>query len=120
MPPSSTDQLLRVRRSGFTIIVGVVHPYLQSEEDVAKVGAELLALVEGKQYPKLVITFDGVRFISSSMLGHLVKLHKTIAKAKGKLRVCALTPALKGILKASMLDKMLEVYDKENDALVDL
>jgi len=112
--------MLRIRRDGFTIIVGIVHPYLQSEDEVAKVSAELLALVEGKQYPKLVLTFDGVRFVSSSMLGHLVQLQKTIVKAKGKLRICALPPALRDILKASQLDKMFDIYDNEDAALVNL
>ncbi|WP_422927672.1 STAS domain-containing protein [Singulisphaera sp. PoT] len=120
MSSSTTEQLLRVRRSGFTMIAGITNPYLQSEDEVVRVAAELQSLIEGKQYPKLVLTFDGVRFVSSSMLGHLVKLHRTIAKAKGKFRVCSLTPALRDIVKASQLDKILDVYGSENEAIAGL
>jgi anti-sigma B factor antagonist len=63
------------------------------------------------------LTFSGVRFLSSSMLAEVVRLHKNLAKVKSKLRVCSLEPALREVVRASQLDKLFEVFDDEASAL---
>jgi anti-anti-sigma factor len=84
---------------------------------IEKVGAELFELVEGKALTKIILTFAGVRFVSSSMLAQVVKLHKKLSKVKGRLRVCCLSPALQEVLRTSQLDKLLEVFPDEASAL---
>jgi anti-sigma B factor antagonist len=66
----------------------------------------------------MILSFDGVRFVSSSMLAQVIRLHKTLAKAKGKLRLCALVDPVRDVLRASQLDKMLDVHQDEAEALV--
>jgi anti-sigma B factor antagonist len=110
-------QSLHVKSTGGVAVVGFATPYLQSEEAVEKVGAELLKLVEEQGYTKLILTFNGVRFVSSSMLAQVVKLHKTLTKVKGKLRICSLNPAMRDVLRASQLDRLLDVYEDEPSAL---
>jgi anti-sigma B factor antagonist len=51
------------------------------------------------------------------MLAQIVKLHKKLAKVKGRLRICCLTPALQEVLRTSQLDKLLEVFPDEAAAL---
>ena len=109
---------LRVRHKLDVAIVGFTTAYLQSEEDATKAGTELFDLVENQEVTKMVLSFDGVRFVSSSMLAQVIKLHKALAKAKGKLRLCTLSPTVRDVLRASQLDKMLDVYDDEAAALV--
>ena len=111
---------LRVRHKLDVAIVGFTTAYLQSEEDATKAGTELFDLVENQEVTKMVLSFDGVRFVSSSMLAQVIKLHKALAKAKGKLRLCHLSPMVRDVLRASQLDKMLEVYDDEAAAMVKL
>jgi anti-sigma B factor antagonist len=110
-------QHLQYRTTGGVTVVGFTSPYLQAEGDIEKVGAELVDLVDAQGHTKIVLSFLGVRFVSSSMLAQVVNLHKKLAKAKGKLRVCCLAPPIKEVLKASQLDKMLEVCEDEAAAL---
>jgi anti-sigma B factor antagonist len=112
-----TSSNLFVRRVGDVTIVGFASAYLQNEDVATRTGAELFKLVEGKDGPKLVLSFDGVRFVSSSMLAQVIKLHKTVTKAKGRLRLCSLEPTVRDVLHASQLDRMLEVYNDEAAAL---
>ncbi|MFO0951776.1 MAG: STAS domain-containing protein [Isosphaeraceae bacterium] len=112
--------VLFVRRVGEAKVVGFAHSYLQSEDVAAKVAAELNKLIEGKEGVKLVLTFQGVRFASSSMLAQLIKLHKAVTKAKGHMRLCCLDPSIRDVLHASQLDRMLEVYPDEAAALAKL
>jgi anti-sigma B factor antagonist len=109
--------LIHYKTTAFVTVVGFTTPYLQSEESIEKAGAELFELVELKGLTTLVISFTGVRFVSSSMLAQIVKLHKKLAKVKGRLRICCLTPALQEVLRTSQLDKMLEVFPDEAAAL---
>lgn len=109
---------IRVRHKLDVAIVGFATAYLQSEDDATKASAELFNLVEEQEVTKMVLSFDGVRFVSSSMLAQVIKLHKALAKAKGKLRLCTLSPTVRDVLRASQLDKMLDVYDDEAAALL--
>jgi len=115
---SETDyKQIRLRHKLDVAIVGFTTAYLQSEEDATKTGAELFSLIEDHEVTKMVLSFDGVRFVSSSMLAQVIKLHKALAKNKGKLRLCSLSPTVRDVLHASQLDKMLDVYDDEAAAL---
>ncbi|MGE3820064.1 MAG: STAS domain-containing protein [Isosphaeraceae bacterium] len=113
------DDQLVIRRKAGVNVVGFTNPYLQSEEASTKAGEALMALIEGKEEPKLILSFDGVRFVSSSMIAQVVRLHKAVAKAKGKLRLCGLLPAVRDVLHASHLDRLLDVHDDEASALKD-
>jgi anti-sigma B factor antagonist len=98
-------------------VVGFNSPYLQAEADIEQVGRELFDLVETKGLNRIVLTFQGVRFMSSSMLAQVVKLQKLVSKAKGRLRVCALAPPLLEVVQKSHLDKLLDVVPDEQAAL---
>jgi anti-sigma B factor antagonist len=112
-----SSQLLRVKSANGVAIVSFTTPYLQTEDVIEKVGAEMFALVEKEGYTKVLLSFTGVRFLSSSMLAQMVKLQKKLSKSKGKLRLCALPPATKDVMRASQLDKLIEVFDDETTAL---
>ncbi len=98
-------------------IVSFTTPYLQTEDVIEKVGEELTDLAEVQGYNKLIVSFDGIRFASSSMLAQIFKLHKKTSKSKGWLKLCCVTPTLKEVLRASQLDKLLEVHETEEAAI---
>lgn len=108
---------LQYRTHDGVTVVGFASPYLQTESDIETVGAELLELVEKKGLKKIVLTFHGVRFVSSSMLAQVVKLQKSVAKAGGKMRLCSLSPSLLEVVQKSHLDKMFDVVADESVAL---
>ena len=110
-------QHIQYKTTNFVTVVGFTSPYLQAEEVIEKVGIELFDLVETKGLTKIILSFNGVRFVSSSMLAQVVKLHKRLAKAKGRLRICCLAPELSEVLRVSQLDKLLEIFPDEALAL---
>ena len=108
---------LRIRRANGVAIVSFLTPYLQTEEVITNVGAELFKLVEEEGFTKILLSFDGVRFVSSAMLAEVIKLHKALSKSKGRLRLCSLDPTVREVLRVSQLDRLLEVFDDEAAAL---
>ncbi|AGA31430.1 STAS domain-containing protein [Singulisphaera acidiphila] len=116
MPQDTTEHLQLTFVNGVAVISITTH-YLQAEDVIETVGEELLELVEKWECTKVLLTFEGVRFVSSSMLAQVMKLHKRLAKTKGHLRICGLNPMLRDVLRASQLDRLLEVYDDDKLAL---
>jgi anti-sigma B factor antagonist len=116
MSQDSTEHL-HLRFVSGVAIISFTTPYLQAEDLIEKVGSELFDLVEKHECTKVLLTFDGVRLVSSSMLARVLKLHKTLAKNKGRLRLSGLSPALREVLRASQIDRLLEVFNDDNAAL---
>lgn len=108
---------LEHRDHGGVTVVGFTSPYLQSDADIEAVGRELIDLVEKGGKKTLVLTFQNVRFVSSSMIACLVKLHRVVARAGGKLRICCLHPALLEALRTSRLDKLFDIAADEAEAM---
>jgi anti-anti-sigma factor len=113
----SPPQYIHFRNIGGVAVVGFPTAYLQAEDAIEKVGAELLELVEERGFTKVILSFDGVRFVSSSMLAQMVKLHKRLSKLNGKLRICSLNPSVQEVLRHSHLDRLLDVQPDEAAAL---
>jgi anti-anti-sigma factor len=86
-------------------------------DKVRDVGNELMDLVESKKYTKLLLNMSNARFVSSAMLAHLVKLHRKVQEAKGKIRLCCLRPVIMDAFRVSNFDKIFEIFVDEAAAL---
>jgi anti-anti-sigma factor len=86
-------------------------------EKVKGVSDELIDLVESKKYAKILLNLSNAHFVSSAMLAHLVKLHRKLQEAKGKLRLCHLRPVIVDAFKVSNFDKIFEIFPDEAAAM---
>jgi anti-anti-sigma factor len=86
-------------------------------ETVERIGNALYKLVDGQAQRKIVLDFTNVRFLSSTMLGVVIALHKKAAAIKGKVVICGLKPDLYKVFKIMKLDKLLKFAPDEHDAL---
>jgi len=116
MAQDSTEHL-HLRFMNGVAIISFTTPYLQSEDVIDQVGAELFELAEKYECTKVLLSFEGVRLVSSSMLAQVLKLHRTLAKRKGRVRLSGVNPALREVLRASQIDRLLEVFDDDQVAL---
>ena len=73
------------------------------------------ALAEGTG--KVVLNLRQVNIMDSVTVGLLISRFKVAKKKKGALKFCELQPAIKKLLSLADLDKWLEIYDMENEAL---
>ena len=84
---------------------------------VDAIGRELQVLVDEQACRKIILDVSAVQFLSSSMIGALIALHKKSQAIKGKVVICGLRPKLKEIFKVMKLQKILSFADTETDAL---
>ena len=87
---------------------------------VEYIARELYALADKQAKRKIVIDFQKVRFLSSTMLGVLVSLQKRLRAIKGNLVIVGLRPELRKIFHIMRLDKILAFADDEQQAITKL
>ena len=91
---------------------------LQAEQ-VQSLESTFLPLVEQNGAIRLVIDFSNVRFLTSSLLGLLIRLNKKIYENQGRLRLCSIDPKILEIFKITRLDTVFEIYSDKRQALSD-
>ena len=84
---------------------------------VERIGEELYILIEKKDQRKIVLDFNEVKFLSSSMLGVLLNARGKIDRVEGQIVLCGLQPDLYKVFKITKLDKMFPFFDTEAKAL---
>jgi anti-anti-sigma factor len=91
-----------------------------SEAAVQALGQQLLGLAAGSGRRRLVLNFGNVRQLSSAVLGQVVALDRAVRQAGGRLSLCGVRPDLAHLLKVTRLDRYLDLYPSEGEALQSL
>jgi anti-anti-sigma factor len=88
------------------------------ESVIRQIGGEFENLTtEAAAERKLLLNFDRVTFMSSAMIGQIMKLYKQ-TKADGiALKLCSIDPTILEVFKITRLDKLLDIRKTEADAL---
>ena len=89
---------------------------LFEEEALSAVREQLKRLIE-EGHTRLVLNFEGVRYMSSNILGILVSLQRKDVPVRVRLQLCGLDPLLRDMLRITRLDEVLDVCDDEAEAL---
>ncbi len=116
--PLSEYEYITVRYVDAVAVVSFRETVAMFEGDkVQAVGKELLDLVESRKDPKILLNLSNAHFVSSAMLAHLVKLHRKIQDAKGRIKLCGLRPVIMDAFKVSRFDRIFEIHSDETLAL---
>lgn len=84
---------------------------------IQSVGEQLYNLVERDGHTRLLLNFSNVKFMASAVIAKLFTLHKKVQQAKGKLKFCCIDPDLRVVFKITGLERIVEIYEDEQDAL---
>jgi anti-anti-sigma factor len=69
----------------------------------------LLPIVRENQDKRLVLNFQNVKFMSSSFLGLLVKIHKRVVEMDGHLQLFNLDPKIRKVFEITQLVKVFDI-----------
>jgi len=87
------------------------------EEDIEDTFGQLQRLADNSEAGKVVLNFRKVEFLSSAVLGRLVKLHKVLQSGGGRLILCRIAPTIFEVFKLTKLDKVLTIKADTGEAL---
>lgn len=90
------------------------------EQQLQSLEGSFMPLIEKNPQIQLIIDFSNVKFLTSSVLGLLIRISKKVYETKGTLRLCAIAPKIQEIFKITRLDKIFEIYKDIDDAMIGL
>ncbi len=109
--------LIEISDVGTVTIVRFVDRSVIDMAVIDEVGVRLGTLVEELGRTNLLISFRGVDYVSSWMLGKLFTLHGNLKKVKGKLVLCEVSPRLLEVFEITGLIRIIPIVSDEATGL---
>ena len=114
---SQSNSGLMIQLSGDVKIVEFLESHVLDQADIEKIKAQVRQLIADTAAPKILISFEGVKQISSSLLGMVIDAHKNASSKKGAVRLSNINDELMQVFKLTKLDKLLKIFKTSEDAL---
>lgn len=98
---------------------GIIVLKLEGRMDAssAKDFKEKVRYIINKKHFNFVLDMDGIHFIDSSGLGSMVASLRSVSKAGGDIKVCALQPEVRSIFELTRLHRLFDIFDDSNEAI---
>ena len=112
-----TQGKLKVEKQGNVTVVSFVDASFLDETSIKSLGDEVEGLVKQSEGINLVVNLTDVDYLSSAVLGRLVKILKLVKKTKGNMSLCGMKNSILQVFKATKLDKMFEIHPDPDKAV---
>ena len=90
------------------------------EKDIQALRESIMSVIEQTEQINLILDFCNVRFLSSAVLGLLIRISKKIYERDGQLRLCNINPKIHEVFKITRLTKIFDIYKDTEDAVESL
>ena len=86
------------------------------EQDIKALQDSIMSVIEQAERINLILDFANVRFLSSAVLGLLIRVSKRIYENDGQLGLCNISPKIYEIFKITRLTKTFDIYNSVESA----
>jgi anti-sigma B factor antagonist len=90
---------------------------ITEEDNIEQLGHELFSIVDQRGCRKLVVDMRNVEYITSSVIGKLISLHRKLHRVDGTLILCNLSRKLEEVLRTSRLIDYFQSEATVDDAV---
>ena len=102
-------------------IVTFIDEKILEERDIQALQESIMSVVESASGGiNLILDFCNVRFLSSAVLGLLIRISKKVYERNGQMRLCNISPRIYEIFKITRLTKVFDIYQDIKSATEDL
>ena len=101
---------ISVEYSESAIIVTFIDEKILEEKDIQSLQESVMAVIEQAEGVNFILDFCKVRFLSSAVLGLLIRVSKKIYERDGQLKLCNISPKIYDIFKITRLTKIFDIY----------
>ncbi len=89
------------------------------DADIQILSESMFGLLKDIQKVNLILDFHHVGFMSSVVLGLLIRLSKKVAEQGGQIKLCGINKRIYQAFVITGLDKVFDIYQNVDDALSD-
>ncbi|MHC4426355.1 MAG: STAS domain-containing protein [Planctomycetota bacterium] len=111
---------INVEYAGNATVVSFTDEKILEEQDIKALQDSIMSVIEQAERINLILDFGNVRFLSSAVLGLLIRISKRIYERDGQLRLCNINPKIYEIFKITRLTKTFDIYKDVESAVEDL
>lgn len=112
---------ISVEYAGNATIVTFTDEKILEEKDIQALQESIMSVVESAGGGiNLILDFCNVRFLSSAVLGLLIRISKRVYQRDGQLRLCNINQKIYEIFKITRLNKIFDIYKDIESATGDL
>ncbi len=97
-------------------VVAFTDEKILEDVDVRALRESIEAVIEQAGKIHLVLDFRHVRFLSSAVLGLLIRISKRIHEQGGQLRLCNIHPGIYEVFKITRLTNVFDIYEDVDSA----
>ena len=101
-------------------IVTFVDEKILEEMDIQALQASVMSVVEEVERINLILDFCNVQFLSSAVLGLLMRISKKVYEKEGQLKLCNISPRIYEIFKITRLNKIFDICEDVDSAIESL
>ena len=97
-------------------IVTFTDERILEEKDIRALQESIMSVIEQAGRINLILNFYNVRFLSSAVLGLLIRISKKVYERDGQLRLCGINPKIYEIFRITRLTKIFDIYQDVKSA----
>lgn len=99
-------------------VITLTDEKLLEDDDIKALEDSVMPLIDGPA--NIVIDFSNVQFLSSAVLGLLIRISKKVNENRGRLKLCCISPKIFDIFKITRLDEIFDIHNDAKKALLSL
>lgn len=113
-----SSSMVQVETVGEVTIATICRTSLTDEDNLQEFGQSIQDLAAANPHSKLVLDVSELQHVTSAVLGKWIAVHRSIARAGGRMILCGAGRELNEILEATRLKSLFEITDDRAAALV--
>ena len=98
-------------------VISFTDDKILEEKDIQALQASVMSVIEQANTINLILDFGNVRFLSSAVLGLLIRISKKVYEHDGKLRLCNINQKIYEIFKITRLTKIFDIYKDIDESI---
>ena len=111
---------ISVEYSTNAVIVSFTDEKILEDKDINALQESIMSVIDQSEKINLILDFRNVKFLSSAVLGLLIRISKRVYESEGHLRLCNINPKIYEIFKITRLTKTFDIYKDIESATEDL
>ena len=111
---------LSIEFRGQVVVATLTDEKILDENQLIRLENSFMPLIAQTPHIQLIVDFSNVQFLTSAVLGLLIRVSKKVYETEGKLRLCAIDAKIMDIFRITRLDKIFEIFPDIDDAMIGL
>jgi len=98
-------------------VISFVDEKILEEMDIRVLQETIMSVIDQNEGISLILDFGNVRFLSSAVLGLLIRISKRVHEKDGFLKLCNIDPQIYEVFKITRLTNTFDIYDDLESAI---